>query len=77
VVDDNADRTVLVLDLMANTTELERKLFTYSPEDPGEFVVGSPAFWKDDPKYNQLVDKGAFEAWKMYDLALTGEPKIF
>lgn len=66
-------RTILVVNLMVNSTEMDRKLFTYEPDDPGEFVIGSPDFWKDDDRYHKLLMKGAFDAWIQYNLAVTGE----
>lgn len=66
-------RTILVVNLMVNSTDMDRKLFTYEPDDPGDFVIGCPDFWKDDDRYNKLIAKGAFDAWIRYNLAVTGE----
>ncbi len=76
VEEDDQQRTILVINLMANTIQLERKVFTYEPVDPGEFVVGSPDFWKDDDRYVTMITKGAFDAWITYNLAVTGERQI-
>ena len=76
VEEDDQQRSILVVNLMANTIELERKLFTYAPTDPGEFVIGSPDFWKEDSRYHRLLAKGAFDAWITYNLAVTGERQV-
>ena len=68
-----AQRKVMVIDLMANTMNLDRKIRYFEPKDPGEFVVGSPAFWKNDPRFSLLMRKGAFNAWFAYASALTGK----
>jgi hypothetical protein len=65
-------RSVLVLDQITNSRDVTRKIFTCEPVDPGEFVVGSPEFWRDDPRYLRLERKGAFRAWEDYSLYLKG-----
>lgn len=66
-------REVMVINLMANTMNLKTKIRSFEPKDPGEFVVGSPSFWKDDPRFSLLMRKGAFNAWFAYTSAMTGK----
>jgi hypothetical protein len=59
-------RELLVLDQMTPSRDLNKKVFLCEPNDPGDFVVGSPDFWKNDPRYERLLRKGAFGAWEAY-----------
>lgn len=60
-------RELLVLDQMTPSRDLTKKVFLCQPTDPGEFVVGGPDYWKDDPRFESLLRKGAFDAWIAYD----------
>lgn len=68
-----SQRKVMVIDLMSNTMDLSRKIRYFEPKDPGDFVVGSPAFWKNDKRFALMMRKGAFNAWFAYASALTGK----
>jgi hypothetical protein len=51
---------------------MNRKIFYCKPEDPGEYIVGSPKYWRNDPKYMELVRKGAFDKWVKYQAYRSG-----
>lgn len=72
---DSQQRELLVLDQMTPSRNLVQKVFLCEPNDPGEFIVGGPEFWKNDHRYERLLRKGAFKAWEEYNLYLTGEAR--
>lgn len=59
-------RQILCVNNMPKTHDLQRRISLVEPVDPGEFVVGSPDFWKKDPRYQDLLQKGAFDRWITY-----------
>jgi len=73
VEESDETRNVLVLDQMRNSMNLAVKVYVVQPDDPGDFVVGCPKFWINDPRYMRLERKGAFKAWHSYNLYRKGE----
>jgi len=66
IAEGKPQRDILCVNNMPKTHDLSRKVWLLQPKDPGDFVVGSPRFWKNDKRYQDLLEKGAFERWFQY-----------